>query len=121
MEILCTVKEFVEIIKGCDAAIKNGHCNTCPLAELCGQDEIDQFVKAKNILGDSEEKGGNLVEIVRCRECVHAREIEDENIKRQFDDGVLFCARHRGSSFAEGSAVYGHEYCNEGRRKTKGT
>lgn len=51
MKISCTVKEFAQIVRGCE---KNS-CYNCPLSEVCGGDKekgIEQFVEAADVVED---------------------------------------------------------------------
>lgn len=55
MQILCTVPEFAEIIRGCSNTMEAGNCPECPLYNVCDCDGspdsgIERFVSAENIV-----------------------------------------------------------------------
>lgn len=55
MKIACTVKEFAEIVRGCHEITENARCYSgCPLREVCGDGNIEQFVSACDITDDAE-------------------------------------------------------------------
>lgn len=52
MKIICTVKEFGQIVRGCEKR----SCYQCPLEDVCGDhpegNGIEQFVSAENVVED---------------------------------------------------------------------
>lgn len=59
MEIICTVKEFADLVRGCHDVMNNNTCNKCALYRLCRETDgnIDQYVKAANIFEEVESGG----------------------------------------------------------------
>ena len=61
----------------------------------------------------------DAVEVVRCKDCKYAAEIEKSYVKDLFVSGVKKCSACRGDSsygFSE-SIVSPNDFCNEGERK----
>ena len=55
MRIICTVKEFAEIIRGCDAfrnRVMNS-CSQCPLGYVCNDGFVEQFVAAADVIEEA--------------------------------------------------------------------
>lgn len=56
MKIVCTVQEFVEIVRGCHDTQRNANCTKCALYRLCAAESdgnVTQFVTAESILPES--------------------------------------------------------------------
>ena len=55
MKISCTVKEFGQIVRGCEKC----SCYNCPLIEICGDKEkgVEQFISAADIVAEPETGG----------------------------------------------------------------
>lgn len=55
MKISCTVKEFGQIVRGCEKC----SCYNCPMADVCNGREggIEQFIIAADVV-DEPETGG---------------------------------------------------------------
>lgn len=56
MKISCTVKEFGQIVRGCEKA----SCYQCPISEVCGGDKgsgIERFVSAEDVIAEPETGG----------------------------------------------------------------
>lgn len=52
MEIICTVKEFAEMVRSC---ARGSSCVQCALHEVCDGEGVEQFVPADNILDNPKE------------------------------------------------------------------
>lgn len=51
MKISCTVKEFGQLVRGCEKS----SCYNCPLIEVCGgnkENGIEQFISAADVVED---------------------------------------------------------------------
>lgn len=53
------------------------------------------------------------VEVVRCKDCAHARQIP-EHKKPYFADGVMECALGRGDPHHGNSVVWDDDFCSDG-------
>lgn len=60
----------------------------------------------------------DAVPVVRCRDCVHAREPQGYEVN-MYMPGVLICTQERGDTVAGRSIVTGEEYCSGGERRGK--
>ena len=88
------------------------------IAQGCGAPEIATFYKA---LQEEVEhmKTVDAVEVVRCKDCKYAIEINKPYAKVFFTPGMKECIACRGNSsygFPE-SIVAPNDFCNEGERK----
>lgn len=80
------------------------------------------FVAAYEKLRDLEDKleRGELVEVVRCRDCKHGAPVP-ERVRKDFTDKAMGCKVQRGDwKVAYGfSVVAVDSYCDEGEREPK--
>lgn len=88
------------------------------IAQGCGAQETAIFYKA---LQEEVERMETVdaVEVVRCKDCKYAVEIEKPYVKDLFVPGAKKCSACRGDSsygFSE-SIVNPDDFCNEGERK----
>lgn len=67
-----------------------------------------------------EEPTIDAVPVVRCRDCVHAREPQGYEVN-MYMPGVLICTQERGDTVAGRSIVTGEEYCSGGERRGEGS
>lgn len=86
---------------------------------LCRVIMEDDFKKAiknipESIIHDSE------VEVVRCKDCVHAVEIEKDYVRKLFVDGTKQCELDRGDAVFGYSIVSRDGFCDSGERKENG-
>lgn len=88
------------------------------IAKGCGAAETAVFYKA--LLEEVKQMEiVDAVEVVRCKDCKYAAEIEKPYVKDFFVSGVKKCTACRGDSgygFSE-SIVSPDDFCNEGERK----
>lgn len=59
MKIVCTVKEFGQIVRGCKEMSRVNGCTECPLFDVCADGFIEQFVSAEDVMPEQEEGRGN--------------------------------------------------------------
>lgn len=62
----------------------------------------------------------DAVEVVRCRDCIHAVEIEKDYIGALFIDGTKQCELGRGDPFFGYSIITNDGFCDSGERKEDG-
>lgn len=88
------------------------------IAQGCGAHETAVFYKA--LYEEVEQaKTVDAVEVVRCKDCKYAVEIEKPYVKDLFVSGVKKCSACRGdSSYGFSESIVSPDYfCNEGERK----
>lgn len=83
---------------------------------LCRVIMEDDFKKAiknmpESIIHDSE------VEVVRCRDCIHAVEIEKDYVRKLFVDGTKQCELGRADTVFGYSIISNNGFCDSGERK----
>ena len=59
----------------------------------------------------------DVVEVVRCKDCVHAVEIEKDYIRKLFIDGTKQCELGRGDQCFGYSIISNDGFCDSGERK----
>ena len=59
----------------------------------------------------------NAVEVVRCRDCVHAVEIEKDYIRNLFIDGTKQCELGRGDPCFGYPIISNDGFCDSGKRR----
>ena len=62
----------------------------------------------------------DAVEVVRCRDCIHAVEIEKNYISALFIDGTKQCELGRADTFFGYSIISNDGFCDSGERKDYG-
>lgn len=62
----------------------------------------------------------DAVEVVRCKDCVHAVEIEKDYVRKLFVDGTKQCELGRGDAVFGYSIVSNDGFCDSGERKYNG-
>lgn len=88
------------------------------IAQGCGAHETAVFYRALHEEVE-QAKTVDAVEVVRCKDCKYAAEIENPYIKDFCVPGVKWCKACRGDTsqgFSE-SIVLPDDFCNEGERK----
>lgn len=45
MKIQCTKKEFAQLIRGCENSGRERNCSDCVLADVCGEELIEDAVE----------------------------------------------------------------------------
>ena len=71
--------------------------------------------KARKLMADAPTV--DAVEVVRCRACVHAVEIETDFVRKLFVDGTNKCDLGRGDQCFGYSIVRNDGFCDSGERK----
>jgi hypothetical protein len=58
MKIYCTVEEFADLVRGCQASEESGNCPKCALYRVCreGDRDVSQFVSFYSILPELEKE-----------------------------------------------------------------
>lgn len=59
----------------------------------------------------------DAVPVVRCKDCVHAVEIEKDYIRKMFIDGTKQCELGRGDQCFGYSIISNDGFCDSGERK----
>lgn len=59
----------------------------------------------------------DVVEVVHCRDCVHAVEIEKDYVRKLFIDGTKQCEICRGDMCYGASIISAGGYCDSGKRR----
>ena len=59
----------------------------------------------------------NAVEVVRCRDCIYAVEIEKDYIRKLFIDGTKQCELGRADTVFGYSIISNDGFCDSGERK----
>lgn len=62
----------------------------------------------------------DAVEVVRCRACVHAVEIEKDYVRKLFVDGTKQCELGRADTVFGYSIISNDGFCDSGERKEDG-
>lgn len=62
----------------------------------------------------------DAVEVVRCKDCIHAVEIEKDYVRKLFVDGTKQCDLGRGDQCFGYSIVSNDGFCDSGERKYNG-
>lgn len=62
----------------------------------------------------------DAVEVVRCKDCVHAVEIEKDYIRKLFVDGTKQCELGRADTVFGYSIISNDGFCDSGERKDDG-
>lgn len=62
----------------------------------------------------------DAVEVVRCRACVHAVEIEKDYVRKLFVDGTKQCELGRADTVFGYSIISNDGFCDSGERKYNG-
>lgn len=84
---------------------------------LCNE-LIDPETAMEDIRGA---KSVDAVEVVRCRACVHAVEIEKDYVRKLFVDGTKQCELGRADKVFGYSIISNDGFCDSGERKDNGT
>ena len=71
--------------------------------------------KARKLIADAPTV--DAVEVVKCRDCIHAVEIEKDYIGALFIDGTKQCELGRGDPFFGYSIITNDGFCDSGERK----
>lgn len=76
-------------------------------------DEIDAVIEKAPAV--------DAVEVVRCKECVHAGAFPNNYAARRFEGGMncYLCRGDDGYGIANVSVVYPDDYCSDGVRREK--
>ena len=88
-------------------------CKDCIDEPFCG------FPHTGNSLGCDywQEEDVDVVKVVRCKDCVHAVDIEKDYIRKLFIDGTKQCELGRGD-LCYGASIVSHDgFCDSGERK----
>lgn len=64
-----------------------------------------------------EQQAVDAVEVVRCRACVHAVEIEKDYVRKLFVDGTKQCELGRADTVFGYSIISNDGFCDSGERK----
>lgn len=93
----------------------------CPQAELA-HDIAKGRLYATNELVELVKKieSGKLVEVVRCKDCVHAVEIEKDYVRKHFVDGTKQCELGRADTVFGYSIISNDGFCDSGERRKDG-
>lgn len=69
----------------------------------------------------AEAKAVDAVEVVRCKDCVHAGAFPNNYAARRFEGGMncYLCRGDDGYGIANVSVVYPDDYCSDGVRRDK--
>lgn len=59
----------------------------------------------------------DAVEVVRCRDCIHAVEIEKDYVRKLFVDGTKQCELGRADTVFGYSIISNDGFCDSGERK----
>lgn len=79
------------------------------------------FVKMSDVIkAVKDAKAVDAVEVVRCKDCIYAVEIEDKYIHTRFNDGKKQCELGRSFTVLGYSIVSNDGFCDSGERKTDG-
>lgn len=62
----------------------------------------------------------DAVEVVRCKDCVHAVEIEKDYVRKLFVDGTKQCELGRADTVFGYSIISNDGFCDSGERKDDG-
>lgn len=71
--------------------------------------------KARKLIADAPTV--DAVPVVRCKDCVHAVEIEKDYIRKLFIDGTKQCELGRGDQCFGYSIISNDGFCDSGERK----
>nr|DAL55051.1 MAG TPA_asm: hypothetical protein [Caudoviricetes sp.] len=86
---------------------------------LVGHDKGVADAIAKNLQDVVDTHTVDAVPVVRCRDCVHAVEIEKDHIRKLFIDGTKACDIGRGDLYYGESIIGNDGFCDSGERKEK--
>jgi len=55
MKIVCTVKEFATLVRGCAETSGKFGCGYCPMRDICNDGVVEQFVDRSGIIDEAKE------------------------------------------------------------------
>lgn len=58
MRIICTIKEFANMVRDCHGSVTSGTCGRCAINHICYENDgdITQFVEAADIVDEQEDE-----------------------------------------------------------------
>ena len=88
---------------------------------VCEYDETGEFISYKAVPVDAIENTHTVdaVEVVRCKDCVHAGAFPNKYAERRFEGGMncFLCRGDDGYGIANVSVVYPDDFCSDGVRR----